>query len=138
MNKTGHSIGCLVMVGTFSYYSKQPWDYTLMAISGIIIGSFIPDIDADYSYFNHKCPILPRIFKFIQKVLPENPVTNHRGALFHSVLTLIPFIVYHKIPFMFGMGLGIFGHHVLDMTTPAGLRYFFPVRKKIGIRRIFK
>ena len=138
MNKKGHSVGALVVAGAFMYYSKQPIIIELVTVTGITIGSFLPDLDAEYSTINSKLPIIPTIFKIIQRILPDNPITSHRGALFHSILTLIPFMIFYKYPLILGIGLGILGHHVLDMTTPAGLRYFFPYKIKLRIWRSIK
>jgi membrane-bound metal-dependent hydrolase YbcI (DUF457 family) len=135
MNKKGHSVGAAIVSALTIYYMKDDLLTELITISGVVIGSFVPDIDAEYSTFNKKCPIIPKIFKIIQKILPDNPITSHRGALFHSILTLIPFAIFYKVSFVLGMGLGILGHHLLDMTTPAGLRYFFPYKIILRIWR---
>lgn len=138
MNKRGHSIGAACVSALTIYYMKEPLLTELITISGVVIGSFLPDVDAEYSYFNSKCPVIPTIFKLIQKILPDNPITSHRGAMFHSILTLIPFVIFYKISFVLGIGLGVLGHHILDMTTPAGLRYFFPYKITLRIWRGYK
>lgn len=122
MNKTGHTVGAVISTCIALYYLENPY-----MIPGIIIGNFLPDLDAEYSYIQTKSG-----FKQIGKVLKFCKV-KHRGALLHSFLTLLPFIYFCENSFMLSLGIGIFSHHVLDMLTPAGLRYFYPSKIKIRI-----
>jgi|GEM_PF-7121086 len=138
MNKKGHSVGAAIASGLTIYYLKDSYFVEAITVGGVVIGSFWPDLDAEYSYIKSKLPIIPNVIEFIQKVLPENNITCHRGALFHSILTLIPFAIFYKVPFVLGMGIGILGHHLLDMTTPAGLRYFYPYKVKVHVWRRIK
>lgn len=120
MNKKGHTFGCIA-VSCISYYTtKDP-----IIIPGIIIGSFLPDLDAEYSYIRSKLPILAIVYD----ILPKNNFTKHRGALLHSFLTLL--ICYFLN--LKGLCFGILGHHILDMLTPAGLTYFYPFKIKIKL-----
>lgn len=144
MNKRGHSVGAGITAGLTIYFarkgfinSKEIIDNSLI-ILGIIPGAFIPDLDAEYSYIKSKLPILPGLIEFLQKALPENNITCHRGAMFHSLLTLIPCIIFWKIHFVLGLGLGILSHHILDMVTPAGLRWLWPYKVKIHLWRRVK
>lgn len=94
MNKKGHSIGAALISVASIYYFKKDILTEITIVTGIVIGSFMPDIDAEYSYFNSKFPVVPKLYKVVQKTLPENSITSHRGALFHSIYTLIPFIIF--------------------------------------------
>jgi len=134
MNKTGHSIGCILVSTASIYYLHTNILNDIIMTSGIVLGSFLPDLDADYSFIEYKLKGINPM-KVIQKILPNNPVTDHRGALLHSILTIIPCIIFMKYDFVKGLGLGILGHHILDMMTPAGLRYFFPFKFKIRLFR---
>jgi membrane-bound metal-dependent hydrolase YbcI (DUF457 family) len=100
----------------------------------LLLGTVIPDMDAKYSFIRSKFKI---VSKFYDK-LPKNAIFDHRGALLHSWLTLIPLLlIYSKTSFKMVsfLSIGIFSHHLLDMIGKRGLRYFYPSRKifRIGV-----
>jgi membrane-bound metal-dependent hydrolase YbcI (DUF457 family) len=158
MNKEGHTwgaIGAGVLTGFAQYKLKLHTNVFegVALYSAIYFGSFAPDIDADYSYIRSRIPVLPTVYTAIQKTVadvpPLNNVFKHRGALTHSLWTLIilaiPLLllwsstnhIVHlgtmsinitriSMAGLIGCMIGCFGHHVLDMTTPAGLHYLYP------------
>lgn len=135
MNKLGHSIGGVVTMGlsaalSYKYLHLNWYDYG-EGLPAIYVGAFIPDMDAEHSYIRSKIPVLPKVYTGIQKLFsntPLNCVFKHRGLLFHSFYTFLPigFAGYytHLYSLFGGLILGILSHHLLDMTTPAGLNYF--------------
>jgi inner membrane protein len=129
MNKLGHSVGAFLASSASVYILHKGFIGESLMVGGIILGSFLPDLDADYSYFNSKFPKIKKIYE----LLPKCDLTKHRGALLHSILTLIPFYMLSSNSFIFGCLIGIIGHHLLDMTTKQGLRYFYPFRTVIRI-----
>lgn len=141
MNKVGHFVGGVAMTTTYYWLNKVNLMDTkvildnVLITGGIVVGAFLPDLDAEYSTIKSKLKIIGKIFGKIQNILPSNPITNHRGALLHSFWTLVPFIYWHDINVVLGIGLGVLSHHILDMMTPAGLRYFYPYKTKINIWR---
>lgn len=160
MNKAGHRAGAFGVIGAtlaVQYCFKiNAGVEGLILFPAIYVGSFLPDMDADYSYFRSKLPGVSNAYTYIQKKFQNNPdmhmVLKHRGLLFHSVWTLIllavPALVLLILPQIglsgfnlnklgycgfIGLVIGCFGHHLLDMTTPAGLPqylYGIPTRKR--------
>jgi membrane-bound metal-dependent hydrolase YbcI (DUF457 family) len=162
VNKLGHSVGAIVVLGTTiaatQYYKIDlGLTDTIGLYTGITVGSFLPDLDADYSYFRSKLPIIPTVYTWVQKAVKGIPVLDdifkHRGALLHSVWTLVilgilmyltkvyvdpyltnPYIDISCDGWFIGLILGCVGHHFLDMMTVAGLRYFYPSKLNLCFR----
>jgi membrane-bound metal-dependent hydrolase YbcI (DUF457 family) len=135
MNKLGHSVGGVITSAICIHTVKDTIVLESLMTCGVILGSFIPDLDAEYSTIKSKLSLLGKLFEGMQKILPDNPITCHRGALLHSIWTLIPFVIFHKYLFVLGVGAGILSHHILDMTTKLGLRYFFPYKTRLHVWR---
>lgn len=129
MNKFGHSVGAFLASSATVYTLNKGLIAESLIVGGIILGSFLPDLDADYSYFNYKFPKIKKMYD----LLPKCNLTKHIGALLHSIITLIPFYYFKSNPFVFGCLIGIIGHHILDMTTSNGLRYFYPFKEVIRL-----
>lgn len=161
MNRLGHSVCTAIQLPiaiAATYYFKLDIGLinTLCLYPAIAIGNFLPDLDADYSYFRSKLPVIPTVYTWVQKAVKDVPVLHdifkHRGALLHSVWTLILLVIPMLlllsrsaitvnlkniitinisnmiIYFLLGLVIGTAGHHFCDMLTPAGLRYFYPSR----------
>lgn len=96
MNKNGHGFCGVVLSGGAIYISYKlglkPIDIFSLA-AGIMIGSFLPDIDANHSTIRGKSKGLSNVYTGIQSLAKRNKVTHdvfkHRGALFHSVWTVL-------------------------------------------------
>jgi hypothetical protein len=114
MNIRGHKWGATAVT---TLVIACTWDP--LFIPGIILGSCLPDIDADYSYIKRgplklysklpKC----RLFGFGGR--------NHRSLLFHSFYTLIGVAAlsyYFQSKLILGLLFGIMGHHILDWKIP--------------------
>lgn len=121
MNKNMHiTAGILFSIG--SIYFRGSLDF----IPGILIGSVLPDLDANYSYIRSKIKIIAKIYDF----LPNNLIFKHRGLLLHSIWTIVLFsYLNYKYGYLFGsIAIGCFSHHLLDILTKQGLKkYFWPV-----------
>jgi membrane-bound metal-dependent hydrolase YbcI (DUF457 family) len=130
MKKEGHTIGAIAVASLAIYNIDQSVIQHSIMASGIFFGTYLPDLDANHSYIRSKIKILAKLYD----LLPQNDLTMHRGALLHSILTLIPFIIFYKNNLMLGIGFGILGHHILDMFSDHGLRYFYPFKPRIRIR----
>lgn len=130
MNKIGHSLGAVTISALIINKIDQPIISTVLITGGIIIGSFLPDLDAKYSFIRNKF----KLFAALYDLLPQNSFTQHRGALFHSVLTLIPLILLSKYSIILGVLLGVLGHHILDMLSGQGLRYFWPFKMRVRVK----
>lgn len=151
MDKAGHLVGGIVTIGLalkfndFSFTNETKIiEGGLMSV-GILVGAFLPDLDAEQSYFNSKTVFTPGIYKIIHEIFRGtfiNEIFKHRGALLHSIWTIIIALIIRVfagltlsnaiIPtILTGMIFGIISHHILDMTTIRGLRYFYPLKIKI-------
>jgi membrane-bound metal-dependent hydrolase YbcI (DUF457 family) len=102
----------------------------LFVIPGCIIGSVLPDLDAEYSTFNTWMPGLAKAYK----LLPTNAWTKHRGALLHSVFTLLILlglmVLCDPMGLVSGILWGVISHHLLDLLSPKGLDYLYIFRRK--------
>jgi membrane-bound metal-dependent hydrolase YbcI (DUF457 family) len=142
MNEKGHRVGAFVAGGIFLYCFKN--SQGLDVITGLVcigVGAFIPDLDAEHSYIRSKLPKLAKWYSGIADKYKGSKVGymtfRHRGALLHSVwsvlLCLLVYMYTDRLMF-YGLAVGIFSHHLLDMLTPAGLNYLYPaVNKRIGL-----
>jgi membrane-bound metal-dependent hydrolase YbcI (DUF457 family) len=124
MNKNTHiAAGVLTSIGIV--YAGG----SLELIPGIMIGSVLPDLDANHSYIRSKVKIIAKIYDF----LPNNLVFQHRGLLLHSAWTIALFSYLNvKYGTIFGgIAIGCLSHHLLDMLTSQGLKkYFWPICAK--------
>jgi len=167
MNKTGHFRGGLVVIGVtvttitlenkiFGYPTSLNIPESLLLSAGVMLGSFVPDIDAEQSYFNYNFPYLRKGYKLIQwiaknwinvlKPLKKNQkclslseltynIFKHRGVLMHGWLGLLILILLYNFKFhnffMLGTILGFIGHLICDMIPEGqGLKLFYPFIKK--------
>ena len=143
MNKLGHTVGAFASIGATAYVQYRfrfmvDFKSILILYPAIYVGNFLPDLHAEYSYIRSKLPIVPSLYTNLQKLLSNttlSAITKHRGALLHSVWTVLAFTLLallssSNVAFL-GFAIGCFMHHILDMATPAGLRYLYPLRFKI-------
>lgn len=130
MNKVGHGVGAIVVSSIALYNINQDVLNNILMVGGVVIGSYLPDLDANYSYAKSKVKILGTLYE----KLPQNDFTMHRGGMLHSIITLIPFIILYRYSFILGLGMGILGHHILDLFSQQGLRYFYPFKIRIRIK----
>lgn len=153
MNKKGHMITYYVVssaiIGTtyfFKELNSQEIIRTGVTIGTMYIGNFLPDMDAEHSYIGSKFPIVHKCYKIVQDITRHvkilNDILKHRGVLLHSVWTIIilKFLclwLYNKFQYNIinivfnGLCYGILLHHIMDMFTGYGLRYFYPLKIKI-------
>ena len=130
MNKRGHKIGGVIATSlTLAVLEPNILDGAMLTC-GIMLGAMLPDIDADYSYFNHKFRIISKVYKLIPN---HNIVFRHRGLLFHSIYTILLLTILYTIfnyKWILGIIIGVLSHHILDMLTPARLpNYFYPLTR---------
>lgn len=89
---------------------------SLAVIGGLVLGSVLPDIEAEGS--------------LITKILPRIPV-EHR-TITHSILALAVVSAVASF-FSVQLGLGIFlgylSHLFLDSMNPTGVPFFYPFKK---------
>jgi len=89
---------------------------TPSTIIGLMLGSLLPDIDADGST--------------ITRILPKIPI-EHR-TITHSFLALVAMTVVAAIfsrYFALGMFFGYLSHLLLDSLNPTGVPFFYPFIK---------
>lgn len=124
MNYKGHRNGAIfIIASTLIIKDSFTISETIKIISGVYLGSFLPDIDHSKSTIKNKIPLLK-----LYNLLPKNKWTMKRGRMFHSVYTLL-FIAFLYVitgnTFFIHLFNGVLGHHLLDMTTSAGLKNYF-------------
>ncbi|ARC54699.1 hypothetical protein AOQ88_00230 [Candidatus Riesia sp. GBBU] len=99
----------------------------LHVISGVLIGSLIPDIDHPNSFFG-------RLFKFVSTFLSR--VFGHRKFT-HSLLGLIFFVLFFSRfiiisnnynDFFYSFLIGYSSHLIGDMLTANGIPLFWPLK----------
>lgn len=146
MGKTHIIIGVTFGLGLLPAVSRG--DYTtgqfLFTMSGLTIGSLLPDIDHPQSIIARQIPLVGGLV---------GNLAGHRG-FFHSIMgiasifvllaTLVGFstdslsalgIDTGQIPlhFVAGMFVGYFLHIMADMLTVSGVKLFYPVKKNISL-----
>lgn len=115
-------------------------DFNIGIIAGTLAGSLLPDVDSEESTINRLCPPIAAAYKRLHKMSFRYRGnlylwTKHRGAMMHSIWTLVALFVLAVITpsqidnMVYGLILGVSGHHFLDSLTPAGIRWLYP--KKI-------
>jgi membrane-bound metal-dependent hydrolase YbcI (DUF457 family) len=140
-NKNGHAIVSSVVAGATIYIDyKAGYHFNmvdnLLIPAFVFFGGFYPDFDAEYSFIRWHFKKISEFYSFVQKKVKNigvlNEIFKHRGALFHSWITILPFVflfLLTNFSVFYGMAIGILGHHLADMTTPAGLpRWLYPLR----------
>lgn len=142
-NKNGHAAVSVLMSGVTLYIDyKTGYHFNmidnLLIPAFVLFGGFYPDFDAEYSYIRSKFKAISKAYTAVQKSVENigflNNVFKHRGALFHSWITLVPFIILLLITnysVFYGIAVGILGHHLADMTTPSKLRWLYPLKTKL-------
>ena len=103
-------------------------------ISGLILGSLLPDIDTPQSF-------LGRIFKFVS--IPINKIFGHRTithsiffAIFSAGIVILPSMsiqnpLIDSMLTSFGVGIliGDISHILLDSLTVSGVPFLYPILK---------
>jgi uncharacterized metal-binding protein len=121
LNIKGHKRICLAIIAGHYIFTQ---DIAPLVYTGIVLGTILPDLDAEYSYVKKWFPWLGKLYD----LLPKNSVFKHRGYLLHSIWTILAcLILWYKLPLglFWGSFLGILGHHVADWTTPHSLPNYF-------------
>lgn len=143
MNIKAHVIGATVAAVGFTYIFRN--NNGLAVLTGLVsiyAGAVIPDIDCEkHSYIRSKLPKLAKGYSVLQRKYKSSKVGymtfRHRGALFHSVWSVLFCLLVYMLTdrlIFYGLAVGIFSHHLLDMLTPQGLNYFYPLsNKRIGL-----
>lgn len=145
MNGKAHMLGGLFTgVLTATQITLNPITGVFI-VSGSILGSLLPDIDSRKSTINKKIPLVGFIWSKISKISNElnlkviHDLFTHRGALTHSIWSLIPWVVLFAVfhsGFVLGIAGGVLSHHILDLFSPMHLRYFYPVKRKFGLFKL--
>lgn len=133
MNGKQHLIGGISAAILFSLVAH---DTNFLVFIGSVTGSLIPDIDSEKSLIKSKVKVLNlynAIYNHAKKTKAKK-FFQHRGIIFHSFLTVLFFLALacaFRSNTLFGISIGVFSHHLLDATTPQGLRYYFyPLNRK--------
>lgn len=133
MNYKAHTIFSISAVVA----ANNLYDISLVDSGLIVLGGLLPDLDANYSFIRNKFKAASKVYDLFPK---DNAIFSHRGALLHSWVTLVPFVIaWHKtgIHAFLWLAIGIMTHHVLDMVCigkhKLGLRWLYPSKARIKI-----
>ena len=113
-------------------------------IGASIIGSLYPDADHQGSFMGKRLIISNAIFRALggveKRMSKKAPMFAHRGILhtplFVLLVTLLLSLLVPAIahPIVWGFGIGMLSHILLDMLTTSGVPVLFPLtRKKISL-----
>ncbi|MCR6109351.1 metal-dependent hydrolase [Bacillus sp. A301a_S52] len=123
------SLATIILVGDVLPVTI-PLDSTI-ALSGLVIGSVLPDIDESRSWLGRRIPIISTVI---------NSLFGHRG-LTHSGLILILLVagLFH-FPHVFlqAMFTGAILHIVADFFSVGGIPLIYPFSKKRSQIGIYK
>ena len=125
-----HIIFALVTVFPLYHYTKLPLvSYLFMATWA----SLLPDIDHPKSHLGKS--VLSKIIRI---------TATHRGwthslfgmIVFCSLFTLILHLIKLDLSYAVPFALGYLSHLISDSLNPTGVRWFWPSKRKVGIRLI--
>jgi len=101
------------------------FDFGILFLLFVLIGSLIPDIDNVESFLGRKYRIISGPVEFI---------FGHRGLL-HSIYPVLGLVILYfifKTKLVFALAIGYFLHLVLDAVTKEGITFFtVPFRFKV-------
>ena len=97
---------------------------------GIVIGSWLPDLDEPGSYLGRRLFLISYLLKAIG--IQHRTLTH--SILFAILVTLPALFIPELKYFFFGLGVGVILHCIGDLLTKSGLQYFFfPIKKQIHL-----
>lgn len=102
-----------------------------IALTGLIIGSVLPDIDESKSWIGRRVPI---ISSTIKTLFGHRSIT-HSGVI---LALMVAFMFHFSHEFLLGLFLGITLHIIADFFSVAGIPLLYPFSKKrsqIGLYR---
>ncbi|MCK5149676.1 metal-dependent hydrolase [Candidatus Pacearchaeota archaeon] len=117
LNRTHLAIAIFVSLLLMNYF-----DFSYVFVLGILIATFIPDLDSYNSKFGKR---------FISRVLTS--FSKHRGIMHSLFFALIFGGILFWLTGEFGLGffIGYFLHLVVDCFTKQGIKMFWPFEFKI-------
>lgn len=119
------SLSAAVLLTTYSPFDI-PVESTV-TVTGLLLGSILPDIDETRSWLGRRVPVLSSIIKAL---------FGHRG-LTHSglVLALMGFLLANtENQFLLGLSLGVILHILEDSFSRGGIPLLYPfTTKRTGI-----
>ena len=98
-------------------------DLSLLILTGVGLGSLLPDIDTPYSFIGARLKIIS---------CPLSIFFKHRGGL-HSITPIILILslgIFLKSKFILSISLGYFLHLLGDTFSKSGVNWFWPFSKK--------
>lgn len=116
-----HMATSVAIGATLSFISGYPFSFGY--VTGILLGSLLPDIDEPNSYIGrHSLGVA----KFVKKKL------GHRGLTHSFVAWIIISLLYFLFPYSFllGISMGYLFHLMGDYFTHQGVRLFLPFDNK--------
>lgn len=102
-------------------------ELSLLTLTGVGLGSLLPDIDTPYSFIGARLKIIS---------YPLSALFKHRGGL-HSIVPIIFILnlgIFLNSKFILSISLGYFIHFLGDTFSQSGVNWFWPFsNKKIKI-----
>ncbi|MDU7067186.1 MAG: metal-dependent hydrolase [Clostridium perfringens] len=98
-------------------------ELSLLTLTGVGLGSLLPDIDTPYSFIASRIKIIS---------YPLSIFFKHRGGL-HSIAPIILILslgISLKTKFLLSISLGYFLHLLGDTFSKSGVNWFWPFSKK--------
>ncbi|WP_280771363.1 metal-dependent hydrolase [Salipaludibacillus daqingensis] len=105
-----------------------------IVLSGIILGSVLPDLDESRSWIGRRIPILSTM---ISLVFGHRSIT-HSGIMLALMTTAF---LHFSHEFLLGLFLGVALHIIADFFSVGGIPLFYPFSKKrsqVGLYRTGK
>ncbi|EGT0000930.1 metal-dependent hydrolase [Clostridium perfringens] len=98
-------------------------ELSLLTLTGVGLGSLLPDIDTPYSFIGSRLKIIS---------YPLSIFFKHRGGL-HSITPIVLILslgIFLKSKFILSISLGYFLHLLGDTFSKSGVNWFWPFSKK--------
>lgn len=105
-----------ILVALAGHFMGVPQCADIATLTGLIMGSVLPDIDKSTSIVGQRVPIIPKLFK-----------KQHRG-LTHSAVMVIG--MYFISP---AIAAGCLIHTILDAMNPVGVQFLWPIPFKFHL-----
>jgi len=128
MTAKGHAFLTTAIVFPIASLTSTPLPTDFLI--GIIIGSWLPDIDEPGSYLGRRLQLISLILK---KLGVQHRTITH--SILFALVVALPALFYPPLKLLFiGFALGVILHCIGDLLTKSGLTYFFyPIKKEIHL-----
>lgn len=130
--KTHASCGLLVGALTIEYFHTDLFT-SITVITLAVISSLLPDICHAQSKIGRRFKVL----SFFIRLLFGHRTFTH-SLLFISIIICLLYAIQTPIYYLITIILGMLSHVILDMLTPRGVKFLYPIPISVKFPLVFK